>query len=109
MKSGISRAARGQLEPQLYNHSTIWGPHWINGAILEKLHVTGTSVIDVSFLLRVSRRKKRMSSMDDLELMSDQSTIRRAAASECNALMLSHVVHVSPDSRKVHLFVAGTL
>ncbi|BDA46570.1 hypothetical protein COCOBI_09-0220 [Coccomyxa sp. Obi] len=49
------------------------------------------------------RRKKRLSSMDGLDPMSDQASIRSAAASECNALMLSHVVHVSPDSRKIYI------
>ncbi|CAL8471179.1 g10721 [Coccomyxa elongata] len=49
------------------------------------------------------RRKKRLSSMDGLEPSPDQAGIRHAAASECNALMLSHVVHVSPDSRKIYI------
>lgn len=62
--------------------------------------------MDVSVLLHLSRRKKRLSGIDGLEPVSDQASIRHPAASECNALMLSHVVHISPDSRKVHLRVA---
>lgn len=63
--------------------------------------------INVSVMLQLSRRKRRLGSMDGLEPRSDPAGMRHAAASECNALMLSHVVHVSPDSRKVHLHVAS--
>lgn len=35
------------------------------------------------------------------EAAPDEPCAKDAEASKCHALMLSHVVHVSPDSRKV--------
>lgn len=47
------------------------------------------------------RRKTRLGVGERTEAASEESAAKNAEASKCHALMLSHVVHVSPDSRKV--------
>ncbi|KAK9919052.1 hypothetical protein WJX75_009029 [Coccomyxa subellipsoidea] len=49
------------------------------------------------------RRKARVGGGNSPEAAPDEPCAKDSEASKCHALMLSHVVHVSPDSRKIYI------